>query len=328
MAPKIPNLKFKPKTDTRVKEEENDDDPELMSLVQRERLKQLQQQQQLAQQHEKKANTQIRPEMQSSLAQAPATSSTQQQAAKSTSASAKATAESNARSAAMLRNSSAKIRAMGDAMASLPSYGDGQAVTTLPRNSMEAILTSRAGAPGTDNEEAEGMMATSFIRPVGLAVLGPDEVRQQSSLAASLASATIDSGTAFLEEWKRERARSNAGGREFFRLDDNSFGASPSNELVWMQLPRPAEGQCPAISIHSLPPGKIGQMKVYKSGRCELEINGVVFDVSCDTSAATWGGISQVAAAVLPPSAGGENPSCYELGEVTKKFVCTPNFLQ
>ncbi|CUI14241.1 Hypothetical protein, putative, partial [Bodo saltans] len=64
MPPKLPNLKFKPKSDPRIKTESEDlDDPEMMSLVQRERLKQLQLQAEKEQQVQRAALGQVRADL-------------------------------------------------------------------------------------------------------------------------------------------------------------------------------------------------------------------------------------------------------------------------
>ena len=138
-----------------------------------------------------------------------------------------------------------------------------------------------------------------------------------------------DPGTAFLEVDKEEAAERRRENLRFF--SEASASADPNaQKLLWIQLPSPQQarssktnrGAQAAPSLSELPPGQIGKLRVRRSGKTELVINDMVYEVSME-SAEEHQSMSQEVVAVVPNYSGGqESLACYQLGVIDRKAVC------
>ncbi|GET92938.1 hypothetical protein, conserved [Leishmania tarentolae] len=182
--------------------------------------------------------------------------------------------------------------------------------TPLP---LDASLPSRLAAEESRTLSATGAAANGTQQPISAAPMDVD-------------------GTAFLREAELEQQRAYAANMRFYedslrpmQASDPSVTAAHGG-LVWMQLPRFHENA--PFSFCDLPPGKVGALKVLRSGRMVLDIAGVYYDVAVEgyEDAGNDGACSMAVA--TQPSAYPSNPSskasCYELGLLQKKLICTP----
>ncbi|KAI9100477.1 RNA polymerase III RPC4-domain-containing protein [Phlyctochytrium arcticum] len=65
------------------------------------------------------------------------------------------------------------------------------------------------------------------------------------------------------------------------------------------------------------PDGQVGRMLIYKSGKIKLDIGGILFDVTPSPEASYVQSVVAVQGDIAP--------SCYMLGDVSKRFVCSPD---
>lgn len=210
----------------------------------------------------------------------------------------------------------------------------------LPVNSMNTIVSPAMARQGA-------LLHTALYPPLPLDASLPSRLATEAETAsASTVAATpialaedaplnVD-GTAFLREAERELQRAYEFNRRFYeeQLRPTQYpssttpasAAAASGELLWMQLPRFHEN--PPFCLADLPPGKVGELKVLKSGRIVLELAGVYYDVSVEGYDEVGSdGASAMAVATQPspyPSDPSSKPSCYELGLLQKKLICTP----
>jgi hypothetical protein len=337
MPPKLPNLKFKPKSDPRIKSEAEDlDDPEMMSLVQRERLKQLQLQAEKEQQVQRAAVGQVRAELGGGNP-APGgpsiggASRGNDGRVKPEGSSGGGGGGGSGMSSKIVRDS-AKLQHQIAAVAA-SQFTAASSASHLPHNNMEAVLCS----------ESNNDLPASLIRPVALSTAG-SAVSMNKAPSDGADHVDPNVGTAFLEDWRVESDHGRAQNRHFFGMSDPAVAQASSSagvssmvhpketELVWLQLPRGAHAADPTkaganyLSLKQMPAGRIGQLRVHRSGRCVLVFdNGLELEVSSSSVGDARGGMSQVAVATLPPMNPGEPPMAFELGPVISKMVCTPN---
>ncbi|KPI85783.1 hypothetical protein ABL78_5140 [Leptomonas seymouri] len=197
---------------------------------------------------------------------------------------------------------------------------------------LDASLPSRLAAEAENTESAAiavGADATSTVPISTIAAV--------AAAAGNAASLGVD-GTAFLREAEREKQHAYAANTRFYEehLRPNQQmntaaattpgGAATAGELIWMQIPRFHED--PPFSHMDLPPGKVGELKVLRSGRMVMEIAGVYYDVSVEGYDDVGNdGACAMAVATQPsmyPSDSTSKASCYELGLLQKKLICTP----
>jgi hypothetical protein len=300
MPPKKPAFKIK----SAVKTEEDVDDDMLLSDFQMQRLKQQQEaaaqatKDQLDEKH--KAGAVSR------------STDVKEEAPKSKEALEKArTAAINAASRSTGRAAPASIG--GGAV----SLGGGRG-EDLPANTMDAILSGDGAEP-----------QPGVFRPIGVrsAMNGVSAAAQRSEEASQ--SKTVRDGTAFLREAAMEQAEVNARNKAYFQEAETKYG----DELMYVQLPRPTAGNEQQFNLAQMAPGKIGKLLVYKSGKtvlkigdsaCEFNVEGVATPSSGEgepQQQATTG-FSQYVVAIDPKDV--TDRSCYQLGWVPRKAVCTP----
>ncbi|KAG5492303.1 hypothetical protein GH5_01220 [Leishmania sp. Ghana 2012 LV757] len=208
----------------------------------------------------------------------------------------------------------------------------------LPQNSMNTIVLPRAS-------RSSDCMHSGLYAPLPLDASLPSRLATEecgtlssgqgavsgASTSATAVAMDVD-GTAFLREAESEQQRAYAANTRFYedslrpmQASALSAAAAPGG-LVWMQLPRFHENA--PFSFFDLPPGKVGELKVLRSGRMLLEIAGVYYDVAVEGYEDAGNDGACAMAVATQPSAYPWNPSskasCYELGLLQKKLVCTP----
>lgn len=139
----------------------------------------------------------------------------------------------------------------------------------------------------------------------------------EGASSASLEKKQEESGTAFLHAAEAERQKGYSANRDYFLNPQ----LGKEEELIWLQLPLPAGADAQRFS--ALPPGRVGKLRVYKSGRTELILGGVSFDARVQ-SRGTHEPMAQSAVAVVEEATQDQSTSCFELGSVHNKVVCTP----
>ncbi|KEG11371.1 hypothetical protein DQ04_02691040 [Trypanosoma grayi] len=142
-----------------------------------------------------------------------------------------------------------------------------------------------------------------------------------------------EEGIMFLKEYDEELRRSRQANlrfeREILHASANKIdvetvvGRHGEGELVWLQLPRFHAD--PPFALAQLPAGKVGEVKVYRSGRMVMEICGVHYDVAVEGYTAGDDDACNIVTAVAPSQQPDEKASCYQLGLLAKKMVCTPD---
>jgi hypothetical protein len=287
MPPKLPNMKFRPKSDPRVKIEEEDDD-ELLATLQRERMEQ-----QTAQTH-------------------------QSHAAAATAPPPPLPAEGSVRSRP---NPPTRTNAGGSRASNRKESAISAALETTPT---EMVLSSAAdeilrSAPLLDTALQSAVSSATgeaLIRPAPLSMNFSAQVKVEGGGEMGPRQQTED-GVAFLEQSRFEQDSIWALNSSLL-LDGSSPFRNPDGSLVWFQLPKPAAAAVSEHSLQSLGTGKVGKMVVYKSGRTVLVINGTEFEVAMSRESS-----AQFATTILSNQA--EGAVCYELGQVLGKAVCTPS---
>ncbi|CCW61387.1 unnamed protein product [Phytomonas sp. EM1] len=153
---------------------------------------------------------------------------------------------------------------------------------------------------------------------------------------------TLLDGTAFLREGAEELARAHRANWRFYQeslspkasLDvkleeEEEYGVGGGDAagkgegpLVYLQLPRFFEN--PPFVFANLPPGRVGELKVFKSGRMVMDIAGVHYDVWAEggeEGAYATVAVTQPPSDPMDPNA---KPSCFEVGTLKMKMICTP----
>eukprot|EP00758_Cryptobia_borreli_P001652 Tbor_TRINITY_DN2420_c0_g1::TRINITY_DN2420_c0_g1_i1::g.2534::m.2534/K03026/RPC4, POLR3D; DNA-directed RNA polymerase III subunit RPC4 len=185
----------------------------------------------------------------------------------------------------------------------------------LPRNTMNALMCG--------GETAEGVYPPVRLGDFSAA----SEVDRLGSGAQGSTPVTKD-GTAFLKEAGEELKRGHAANTRFF---NDAGGTDAKGELLFVQLPRGVPEFNQAFSLDQMPPGRIGEMLVYKSGRTELVVGNTVCDMVFEPGPQHGphsgkgdpeGAIAQYAVAIDSPLV--NDRCCYQLGWVPRKVVCTP----
>ncbi|AYU83224.1 hypothetical protein, conserved [Leishmania donovani] len=208
----------------------------------------------------------------------------------------------------------------------------------LPHNSMNTIVAPSA----LRNDDP---MHSGLYAPLPLDASLPSRLAAEECVAFSAAQGVVSGtpqssaatpmdvdGTAFLREAELEQQRAYAANMRFYEDSLRPMQASvPSataapGGLVWMQLPRFHENA--PFSFFDLPPGKVGVLKVLRSGRMVLEVAGVHYDVAVEGYEDAGNDGACAMAVATQPSAYPSNPSskasCYELGLLQRKLICTP----
>ncbi|KAF8298518.1 putative RNA polymerase III RPC4 [Trypanosoma cruzi] len=312
MPPKLPNLKYKPRRVVRPKDEldesQSTEGMEDMSLVQLERLRlqqeaALQQQQQQQQQQTFGVGTATLHSLRGDSAASvlPVDSASTHRAP---------------------RLQSAQIAASRAAAFLAPE------AKRFPVNTMSKILEVRADTPGMTVYHPTPLDCTLPAR-----LKSSDEDCFVEGDDQRVDATTQDDGVAFLKEYEEELRRSRLANMRFERevlrasadkIDaEISMGCSDKGEFVWFQLPRFQAD--PPFLLTQLPSGKIGEVKVYKSGRMLMEICGVYYELAVEGYTAGGDVACNVVAAVTPSQQPDEKTSCYQLGLLEKKIVCTPS---
>eukprot|EP00796_Vickermania_ingenoplastis_P006123 gene6123-4404_t len=305
MPPKAPNLKFKPKlvrsqrSDEQVNEDGHDED---LALRQLERLRRAQQELETATPTVKREEAADAPTAPGFPAPGPTTQGVHRDAAPR-----------------QLPHDIPLTQLFGGGR-DLPSVAP-----ALPADTLRTAMTQ------ADAEE-HGVLR---YMPAPLDRGGPSRpVRSSSKSIQDDATA----GTAFLRAMDEELALERQRNMEFYRSvlapmgapvvkqeedQDVAGGAHPrGGSVVWLQLPRlHASGGTEQVpfDIRHMPPGKIGEVKVYESGRMTMEINGCCFDVSADAVDEAGGGPCSLAVMMTRngPSA---TPTCYFLDVLQHKL--------
>ncbi|KAG5467004.1 hypothetical protein LSCM1_01182 [Leishmania martiniquensis] len=208
----------------------------------------------------------------------------------------------------------------------------------LPKNSMNMIVlpsASRSSDPMHSGLYAplplDASLPSRLAAEESGALSSGQGAKSGASESTTVVAMDVD-GTAFLREVELERQRAYAANRRFYeeslhpvQASSPSATAAPGG-LVWMQLPRFHENA--PFSFFDLPPGKVGELKVLRSGRMLLEIAGVYYDVAVEGYEDAGNDGACAMAVATQPSAYPSNPSskasCYELGLLQKKLICTP----
>jgi hypothetical protein len=219
----------------------------------------------------------------------------------------------------------------------------------LPLNSMNAIVSPAMARQGA-------LMHTSLYPPLpldaslpsrlaagaqqaesGVVAQGPPShggttVAPSTAAAGGGGSAPLDAdGTAFLREAEREQQRAYEANMRFYEEHlrpalQQHMGTAASGELMWLQIPRFHEN--PPFSFMDLPPGKVGELKVLRSGRMVMEVAGVYYDVAVEGYDEVGNDGACAMAVATQPSTYPSDPTsmwgCYELGLLQKKLICTP----
>ncbi|CAJ1012350.1 putative RNA polymerase III RPC4 [Leishmania naiffi] len=208
----------------------------------------------------------------------------------------------------------------------------------LPQNSMNAIVSSSVSQwSGSTHSGLYVPLPLDATLPTRFAAEERGDLSSAQGAVGgaprSPSAAPMDvDGTAFLREAELEQERTFAANMRFYeeilrpmQTVVPSAAVAPGG-LVWMQLPRFHENA--PFSFFNLPPGKVGEMKVLRSGRMVLEIAGVYYDVAVEgyEDAGNDGACATAVATQSSayPSNPSSKPSCYELGLLQKKLICTP----
>lgn len=178
----------------------------------------------------------------------------------------------------------------------------------LPLNTLHTALTA---ANADDGAMGFGGQVEDRYPPIPLATKATTQIHGTGRAGAGGSDSMQKDGTAFLRGMEDELATANRHNQRFYKdvlepfspgfrdpnvpssqAYGNSFGEGsdgvdqPPSSLVWIQLPRwhtassSGSGPCAVpFDLQQLPPGKIGEFKVYESGRMTMEINGCCFDV-------------------------------------------------
>lgn len=200
----------------------------------------------------------------------------------------------------------------------------------LPVNTINTIVSPAMSRHGA-------LLQTALYAPLPLDASLPSrlaETEDASATASAVVAATgsgapldVD-GTAFLREAEREQQHAYEANMRFYEehLRPTQQASAAAGELIWMQLPRFHEN--PPFFFADLPPGKVGELKVLRSGRMVMEIAGVYYDVAVEGYDEVGSdGACAMAVATQPstyPSDPTSKASCYELGLLQKKLICTP----
>ncbi|CCW68927.1 unnamed protein product [Phytomonas sp. Hart1] len=314
MPPKMPNLRFKPKLVAKSRPQTpQDSSREELTLLQLERLKQEQQQQQ---------HTQPPPlDAPGASPQDPAGPTSRRDP--SLSARPPTTANHPETIAAYREKATIGKDALCR-QANIASYPD--RAETFEANTVYSILTTPGDA------------FNRVICPVPLQL--PEKENEEGQPQAPPATALFD-GTAFLREGDNELARAHRANLRFYQKslskeaaldvkneekDEYEIGKSSTEKeegpLVYMQLPRFFDN--PKFTLANLSPGKVGELKVFKNGRMVIDIAGVYYDVWAEEREE---GIHSTVAITQPssdPLDANCKPSCFEVGSLAMKMVCTP----
>ncbi|ORC92043.1 uncharacterized protein TM35_000042570 [Trypanosoma theileri] len=306
MPPKLPNLKYKPRRVVRAKDDDAAAHDADLSLVQLERLR-------LQQEHAAEAANNVRDDHRS----APTATTT----ATATTAGTTGTGEG----APIRRPARPQPGALAASRAAafLPVEAE-----RFPANTMSKILEAEADNPNMTVYHPTPLDSTL---PARLKVsAGEEHVRGDDRRVETTAQ---DDGIMFLKEYEEELRRSREANMRFenevLRPSANRIsvetdvGRHDEGELVWFQLPR-FQADAPFL-MTQLPSGKVGEVKVYRSGRMVMEICGVHYDVAVEGYNVGDDGACNVVSAVAPPQQPDERSSCYQLGLLSKKMVCTPS---
>ncbi|KAH9601875.1 DNA-directed RNA polymerase III subunit RPC4 [Trypanosoma melophagium] len=307
MPPKLPNLKYKPRRVVRAKEEDDATHEADLSLVQIERLR-LQQEQTAEAAANKNSNNNRDGHRTASTTAAIGTTTT---------------AGEGGPIRRPARSQSGPLAA-SRAAAFLAAEAE-----RFPANTMSRILEAEADNPNMTVYHPTPLDSTL---PARLKVSAGEEehVRGDDRRVETTAQ---DDGIMFLKEYEEELRRTREANMRFENevlnpsankiSVETDVGRHDEGELVWLQLPRFQAN--PPFLMTQLPSGKIGEVKVYRSGRMVMEICGVHYDVAVEGYNAGDDGACNVVSAVAPPQQPDERSSCYQLGLLTKKMICTPS---
>lgn len=320
MPPKVPNLKFKPRHIVRAKEEpdvsESPTALDNLSFVQLERLR-LQQEAAL-QQEQKEREQQLYPAQQhvaNGVSSAPS-------GALHNAGAATPGGSERLRGFGRVAIAAAAVRALTRDFSNLPPTSE-----HLPENTMSSVLEMESENP-----------ATTVYRPTPLDSNVSAEPKHEAEFSVEgdvkvPVAETGNDGIAFLKGYEKELKSSRQDNLRFDRdvlhasanaLDvEADVGRRNVGELVWFQLPRFQAD--PPFRLSNLPPGKVGEIKVYKSGRMIMEIGGVCYDVAVEGYSAVGTEACNVVSAVTPAQQPTDMARCYQLGLLSKKLVCTPS---
>ncbi|KAG8343206.1 putative RNA polymerase III RPC4 [Trypanosoma vivax] len=215
-----------------------------------------------------------------------------------------------------------------------PTYGNASCAATLeclPTNTMPKILHMIPGNPNTSIFHPVPIANIAHSQFAAGGVEGGAELGEAVSRRDGLQ--MENDGTMFLRSYENELHNSRQENLRFERevlsashsriKDESDTGRHDGGEFVWFQFPRFQVN--PAFQFTQLPPGKVGEMKVYKSGRIVMDICGVPYDVCVEGDAASGEGACNIVSAVRPAQQPNDKARCYQLGLLGKKLVCTPS---
>lgn len=324
MPPKVPNLKFKPKlvsaaskqpTTTPVSGSEWQD----LSLLQLERLHRLSTDE-LSTKAESQAQSSSHP-----------VSSTNVVGSFASESSPTGTTGAVARRAAGLprppQSTHAALQEACNRYVDLSAYPEQAEV--MPPNTLQAHLT--------ENRAAEYGQPTVYP-PIALDSVEACRTSSLSTGQSGHSAAAQPDGTAFLREGDEELKRAFQTNQDFVAhtLAANSHSSefdmhTSDGHLVWMQLPRfHTNGPSPFV-LKDMPPGKVGELRVLKSGRMVMSIGGVCYDVWVEDAARDLDGACATVAVTQPspyPMDPNSKAQCYQVGTLEKKLVCVPTIQQ
>ncbi|CCD16801.1 unnamed protein product [Trypanosoma congolense IL3000] len=311
MPPKLPNLKFKPRHVVRPKEEPDISDSSTaldnLSIVQLERLRR---QREAAFEEQQRGSERRQDEGHGATALA--------NPDKGPDITAPHGSGSIARGGRPRGSAASAVAALAHNYSNLPAEAE-----RFGENTMSSILNMESDCPGAvvyhpipldgcphagARYQNDGMTEEEGRGDVGL----PSE----------------NDGVAFLKGYSKELENSR---KDNLRFERDILRASASTDvdrrdigdLVWLQLPR-FQADAP-FKLSNLPPGKVGEIKVYRSGRMVMEISGVSYDMTVEGLSSGGGEACNVVSAVTAAQQPTDMARCYQLGFLSRKLVCMPN---
>eukprot|EP00672_Neobodo_designis_P003374 CAMPEP_0174869866 /NCGR_PEP_ID=MMETSP1114-20130205/68649_1 /TAXON_ID=312471 /ORGANISM="Neobodo designis, Strain CCAP 1951/1" /LENGTH=341 /DNA_ID=CAMNT_0016105125 /DNA_START=26 /DNA_END=1048 /DNA_ORIENTATION=+ len=201
------------------------------------------------------------------------------------------------------------------------------ATTPPPEGLIPPITSADLHRAAEAAAKAEGTRPTR-TKPEVKSEADDDDDVADAPAAPEVAPVAVDAGVSFLLESEREAARVRTANEAFFVDENGSARTFENAEIAWMQLPRmPAApklgaalpAQPPRSLLESLPAGRVGRLRVHKSGRVSMVFDavpaGTAPDVAFDVSAgrADGGGMAQNLMAIEQLGEGSADLRCYDL---------------
>jgi hypothetical protein len=221
------------------------------------------------------------------------------------------------------------------------SRGIAQSVVLPPQPSAHIKLEdfaaqARYAEPG---DAVLAPIATKEAQPTKVENVDEDA---EAPTDAAKAAAGAARGVEFLQVAAiEERAACALNARLLLNAEQDGPASFEEQQLCWLQLPKvPAaaamsrreQPQGAQSLLDDMPPGRVGRLRVHRSGKVSLVFDAVPPAASGVAPAATTydvstvdnvdGGVAQNLVAVLPAASGHR---CYDMGAVGSKMICVPN---